>query len=670
MSFPALITLGESGNTTPDSFQAQTPYPGSVPTPPIHCPQVADSITPYKDLAQPSTHLYPVLAPYVHLPSIELFKSSSAPSKPPRRRDADLGARIVRNSFVQRFTTVDHISKLDMRSLCTASANLENFEPWHPEKEHSINTCVRDIAQYVYEQHKQKSLDKLIKCMNEAIGEVFATSLPEETKELLEVSLRTAFAKHLIDHQKRVSLDHFTRNQSLPALDTVITSIYEFSSRNRYYLPPPILCNSRAALLSDIEKVLLNEISEKIATAVAGMELPAQRNKWKEAIEEIFVKYQIPLDDSANAIEMQLSIRAQILQEKMFPVYVGECRAELLRSGFLPASFNDMIEHFHNFASMENSYGIAASTRDNFLISCFGDDLQPTINQLSESRIDRLRSLNTSVDFPTHQTSFTEDDESLRLWNHAQTLCWVNNVLHPLHHAPSALPMAIEEQLAARRNAQITKDVPIDPSKLASLVDAFKLMLLPQAAAPITPVITPPDPKKEPKKKLYTELALRNFDFSVERFDRAMPPRLHMWTYQNINKKKMGPVEERLEALFQKILFIHIYPDSEIRDAIIKRIQNEISGNATLTLSGKKQRASEIVEEYYTSYKLPELRKKIQDEFGSDDRFLQYFYEHAISEDVKIDSWDSQWAEYQIRDEIVQNLDRAIQALQRYVMEA
>src|SRR3972149_434397 len=214
MSFSALTTLGESGNTMPDSFQAQTPYPGSVPTPPIHCPQVADSITPYKDLAQPSTHLYPVLAPSVHLPS--LFKNSSAPSQPPRRRDADLGARIVRNSFVQRFITVDHIPKLNMRSLCTASDNLENFEPCHPEKEHSINTCVRDIAQYVYEQHKQKSLDKLIKCMNEAIGEVFATSLPDETKELLEVSLRTAFAKHLIDHQKKVQLDHFTRTQSIP----------------------------------------------------------------------------------------------------------------------------------------------------------------------------------------------------------------------------------------------------------------------------------------------------------------------------------------------------------------------------------------------------------------------------------------------------------------------
>src|SRR3989304_566426 len=230
MASPILTTLGESGNTTPDPFQAQTAYPDV----PIRYPQVVDSIAPHEDLAQPSTSFYPVIVPFVHLPSIVSFKSSLGPSQPPRRRDADLGAKIVRNSFVQWFTTVDHIPELAMRSLCTASANLENFEPWHPENEHPINTQVRDIAQYVYEQHKQKSLAELIKCMNEAIGEIFATSLPEETKELLEVSLRTAFAKHLIDHQKRVSLDHFTRNKSLPAIAAVITSIYEFSSRNRY----------------------------------------------------------------------------------------------------------------------------------------------------------------------------------------------------------------------------------------------------------------------------------------------------------------------------------------------------------------------------------------------------------------------------------------------------
>ena len=636
------------------------------------------------------------------MPSITDFKSANGCSEAPRPKEDGLGFKIVPKNLLRLVTKADHIPKSTMQSLCSAAARLENFEPWLPEKTHPLNEKVQAIAKHVYEQNKNKPLADLLICLNQAIGEIFATSLSTETKELLEVSLRTAFVQHLINHQKTLLLAQFEKTSLVPDIAGVLKSLNGFATRDRYYLLPPQFGNLRASLLSEIEKALTNEISGKIAASVVKMELSAQCQEWNKAISDVFTTHKIPL---ADAVTMQLCVRESILKEKIFPAHIGSCHTELLHTGFLPASFNDMIGHFHAFASMGNSYNTPFNVQSGFLVCCFGDGLPTAIDRLSQSRIDRLRSLNPSVDFSANPTTFTEDVESQRLWNHVQTLQWANYVLSSPSAPPATItipsaPPATREELLnwttpkpeekPREEAHPPKIVtppetvvnpivtPSEPTANPVRMDAVApketptLSPAPQTVQPTAVIATIPA-KKELKKVLYTETALRDFNFSIERFDRAMPKRLHLWTYQNIKKGMLGPVERRLDVLFKKLLddlSFQPYTESEMRDAVITRIKNEISSQPTLTLLDNKLLAAELIEDYYIGSSLAQIRQKIQDRFSNDGTFLHFFYDQAITEGVEIASWDNQWAEYQIKDHMIENLDRSIQALQRYIMEA
>jgi len=176
------------------SFQGETVVLGSYPsletllgttdssshlTSPALSSKRKDSLVSYPSLLadKPHSPLYPDLPKFKHIPSITMYVGSTTPSEAPKRRE-DVGAKIARGTFLHRFTAVDLIPKMMLDNLCLQTGNLENFEPWHPEKEHRISNEVRAIAGYIFDQNKAKPLTEQIKNMNQAIGEVFATSLP------------------------------------------------------------------------------------------------------------------------------------------------------------------------------------------------------------------------------------------------------------------------------------------------------------------------------------------------------------------------------------------------------------------------------------------------------------------------------------------------------------